>query len=728
MALRPTDANTVWFTLEIEGGQSFAVLEFSGNESISELYQFNVTIVSEDNLSMPDLLAKSVQLSFQPDNCDSVRELNGIISRIDFSKEVGYSVLYKIEIVPICELLKYRGDNRIFQELSVEDIITKVFETANIPSDMYSFNLNEQHALRHYCVQFGETDFAFISRLMEEEGIFYYFEHNNGEHVMIITDQSAVLAEIEGAIIDYQVESGLASNSNHIQNFSYREQVITKGVSLRDFNFKKPALDFSSMAEASNDLALSVYEYPAVFQEESTPDDVSAIRLQEKLLAEKLASGRSDRNNLCPGYLFTLEDHNVSEFNIEYVITRVRHRGQQPQVLEALSSGQGSSYQNTFEAIPSDVVYRPIRKTRKPQITGVQTAIVVGPAGEEIYTDEFGRVKVQFHWDELGQKDENSSCWVRVSQLWAGAGWGAMFIPRIGQEVIVEFVNGDPDRPIITGRVYHGTNKPPYTLPDEKTKSTIRSNTSLGGGSANELLMEDKADETQVVLSNAYGHKLTQDEKEQVFTLETRDQHKLVMDDKNKLSSFNTTNGHTPKIEDSENNGEGKISITSTNGHLIEIDDLAKTLKMQSVDGHVFLIDDENKLVSITTTNGHSVVMSDNDENITMTSTGGHTFILDDSAGVMSMEDSGGNLVKLDGNGSKITIECASGDIDVSAASGKISLAAMEVEIAADMDLKMSGGMNASMEGGLEAKVSGTMAKLEGSAMTDVIGGLVKIN
>jgi type VI secretion system secreted protein VgrG len=224
------------------------------------------------------------------------------------------------------------------------------------------------------------------------------------------------------------------------------------------------------------------------------------VRLQQALVSREQAEGESYCPRLSPGFTFTLHGHDFNKFNREYLVTEITHSGSQPQVLQERGGGGGSHYSNHFVAIPSSVTLRPAQVTRKPVIEGVQTAIVTGPAGEEIYTDEHGRIKVQFHWDRRGTHDEKSSCWIRVSHAWAGAGWGAIYIPRIGQEVIVEFIEGDPDRPIITGRVYHGVNRPPYELPAEKTKSTLKSDSTLGGGGSNELRFEDKKGAEEVYL------------------------------------------------------------------------------------------------------------------------------------------------------------------------------------------------------------------------------------
>ena len=266
----------------------------------------------------------------------------------------------------------------------------------------------------------------------------------------------------------------MAKTEEHVYRYRYAEEVRPGAVRYRDYNFKKPDLNLQTEFEAEVDTNLEVYDYPGNYAAPELGKTRAQVRLEELQAVRKTGNGESDCVRLLPGFQFTLDEHTRDEFNQQYLLTEVRQTGRQPQVLGEGASNEGSSYANAFVCIPADVPYRPARITRKPVVEGAQTAIVVGPKGEEIYTDEHGRVKVQFHWDREGEADENSSCWIRASSAWAGAGWGAISIPRIGQEVIVDFLEGDPDRPIITGRVYNGTNRPPYALPDEKTKSTLK--------------------------------------------------------------------------------------------------------------------------------------------------------------------------------------------------------------------------------------------------------------
>ncbi|MEJ2694268.1 MAG: type VI secretion system tip protein TssI/VgrG, partial [Candidatus Thiodiazotropha sp.] len=343
------------------------------------------------------------------------------------------------------------------------------------------------------------SELNFISRLMEEEGIGFFFEHSEQNHVLVMCDGEVAFQPMPGeANLIYHPPTGAAPEQEHIFQYGYTQETRPGSVTYRDYNFKKPDLNLQTEADAEQETQLEFYDYPGRYDDSDLGQRRAQVRLEAARTMRRRGWGKSDCVRFQPGYRFTLEQHARASFNQKYLLTQVEQNGRQPQVLGEEASSEGSAYHNEFIGIPAEVPYRPERIAKKPIVEGTQTALVVGPEGEEIYTDEHGRVKVSFHWDREGEANEKSSCWIRVSQAWAGAGWGAMVLPRIGQEVIVDFLEGDPDRPIITGRVYHGTNCPPYALPEEKTKSTLKSNSSKGGGGSNEIRLEDKKGEEQI--------------------------------------------------------------------------------------------------------------------------------------------------------------------------------------------------------------------------------------
>ncbi|MGQ9609779.1 MAG: type VI secretion system Vgr family protein [bacterium] len=497
---RSSEADFVFVASDYDG--ELRVLRFNGTEALSEPFRYSLRLAAQDSeIDFETIIGTPAYLSIYGETGE--RYVNGIVTRFSQGNVGNRYTVYNAELMPTIYLLSMRYKCRIFQDMSVQDIIEQIFEEANIQSDCYRFALQGNHPAREYCVQYRESELNFISRLMEEEGIFYFFEHDNEKHVMVIADNPDVHVEIENSTIVFNEASNMVADQESIYEYRFIQQIRPSVVSLRDFNFEQPSLGGMDVMALAGEKApyyegdLEVYDYPGEYTEQKTGSDLAQIKLEVLRRNRQIGSGSSVCRRFLPGYKFTMDQHPRSDFNQEYLITKVTSSATQP-LGEDL--GEGLTYNNEFECIPASVPFRPPRKAIRPLVEGVQTAIVVGPSGEEIYTDEHGRVKVQFHWDREGLGDENSSCWIRVSQGWAGLGWGTIFIPRIGQEVIVDFLEGDPDRPIITGRVYNGENIPPYELPNEKTKSTIKSESSKGGDGYNEIRFEDNKGNEEIFI------------------------------------------------------------------------------------------------------------------------------------------------------------------------------------------------------------------------------------
>jgi type VI secretion system secreted protein VgrG len=491
------------FLFEVDGlSQTLRVVRFAGSEGLSELFRFEVIIASEEGgIAFDDVIGKAALLTMRADEGEP-RYVHGIVARLrqgDFGKKL---TTYHLTIVPRPWRLLHRHDCRIFQEQTAPDIIKKVLEGAGLSAGTdFRFAVQSTYAVREYCVQYRESDWAFISRLMEEEGIAYFFEHEADKHVLAIVDSAASYVPIAGeSTVKFRPTLGALSKGEHVQRFHYAEEIRSGKITIRDYDFKKPSLKLESTSKNEGALFadLEIYDHPGDYVVPAVGDALASLRLEERSSLRKQGEGESACERLIPGFTFTLSEHAREALNREYLVTRIEHQGAEPTMSEA--GTETPRYENRFEVIPSDVPFRPALTTPRPTVKGVQSAVVVGPSGEEIYTDEHGRVKVQFFWDRLGKKDEKSSCWIRVSQVWAGEGWGAMHIPRVNQEVLVDFFEGDPDRPIIVGRVYHGTNVPPYALPANKTRSTIKSNSTPGGNGSNELRFEDKAGSEEIYL------------------------------------------------------------------------------------------------------------------------------------------------------------------------------------------------------------------------------------
>ena len=498
-----SDFNVTQFIFEV-AGEKLKVVDFIANEQISEPYNCHITIASTDQINFDDIINKEGLLTIYNDDKSLDRFFHGIVDELIQVGRNGQYYMYQVNLVPKFKLLNLKQNVRIFQNKNAQDIITQVLNEADIASDDFMFSVLKPCEVRTYCVQYRETDFDFISRLLEEEGIYYYFEHLKDKHKIIFQDGAVASPSIIGdPTLPFVYGANLASDKDTISSFTFSKQILPGKSVLRDFNFEKTTLDLTSEQKGDVNQNLEIYDYPGKYLLGAQGSKISKIRFEQNIVFTEKGSGNSNCPRLMPGFTFTLGNHDVRSFEQNYLIVSVSHTGHQPQVLDKDAPGTGFSYTNQFLCIPDTVIMRPIIKTPKPIVQGVQTAIIVGPSGEEIYTDKHGRVKVQFHWDREGEKNEKSSCWIRVSQGgWAGANWGGMHIPRIGHEVIVDFIEGDPDRPIITGKVYHGQNIPPYPLPAQKTKSTIKSRSTPGGGSDNfnEFRFEDKKGEEEIYL------------------------------------------------------------------------------------------------------------------------------------------------------------------------------------------------------------------------------------
>ncbi len=502
------------------------VIKFTGREALSELFQFQLELALED--VEPDfeaILGKPAMLTIEGN--EGTRYICGIVSKFEQSSEPTRLTQYKAELVPKAWLLGLRHKSRIFQEMTVPDIIKKVLIDADIPASEFQFKLKARYQEREYCVQYRESDLAFISRLMEEEGIYYWFEHSKNKHVLTLGDASSVHTPIEGdPKLYFQSATGEEPDIEHIYRFQYMQAVRPGEIVLRDYDFKKPKLDLTVKKAADRDTALEIYDYPGEYVQPSVGTTLSEIRLQEQQTPRKVGNGKSNCRRLLPGFKFDMAEHPRPDLNHEYLLTKVFHSGSQLQALkETAGTTSANEYRADLECIPSTVQFRPMRVTPRPHISGSQTAIVTGPKGEEIYPDEHGRVKVQFHWDRDGKKDEKSSCWIRVSQTWAGPTWGAIIIPRIGQEVVVQYLEGNPDLPIITGTVYNGDNRPPFGLPGGKSQMGFKSNSTLGGGGYNEFILDDTKGNELIRVHGQFDmdSKIEHDLREHVLNDRTRD-------------------------------------------------------------------------------------------------------------------------------------------------------------------------------------------------------------
>ncbi|MCV4267152.1 type VI secretion system Vgr family protein [Pseudomonas capsici] len=455
----------------------------SGEESLNTLGQYFLHGQADTALTLTSAIATHVTTTLHNDAM--LRPMDALVAEIRQLPADATADRYQVLLRPWLWWLTLASNNRVFQNLSTSDIVTSIFTDHGF-SD-HKLSLTGSYTPREYCVQYGETDFAFVSRLLEEEGIFWFFTHEEGKHTLVLADNNDAFPAIpNGPAVKY-LGQGMGNRELHgIRSGQLVLQAVSGVYSASDYEFTTPTTSLYSKAEAKAG-PLSMYEHPGGYIAKARGDALTKQRVDGLRSQEKRFIGESDCRRLVPGHYFTLSGHDDATLNIDWVVTAVTH--------EASHEG----YRNRFEAIPKATTFRPARLTPKPRMH-TQTATVVGKSGEEIWTDEYGRIKIQFPWDRDGKNDETSSCWVRVVLPWTGKGFGMQFVPRIGQEVIVTFIDGDPDRPLVSGCVYNGDNALPYALPANQTQSGIKTNSSKGGGGFNELRFEDKKDAEEVFL------------------------------------------------------------------------------------------------------------------------------------------------------------------------------------------------------------------------------------
>jgi len=582
------------------GKDVLLLTSFDGTESISSPFTFKLTALSTHLDIVPDdIVGKQITVKIQNEHG---RVFNGFVEQFFFG-EVDDSGLRKYHLTMVSWLwfLSCTEGRRIFQNKNTKDIVSQVFQDLGFSDFDFRAKGGEP---REYCVQYGESDLDFVSRLLAEEGYAYYFSHEANKHTLIIVDKVNAYDECPETNLTYARGSALDSQ---IVSWEHHYQFRKGGWTLNDYNFKEPnknlGVERNSKSKYANNDKFKHYEYPGLY-EAGLGADLVKVRMDAEEVAMNMIEGSSNCSTFYSGGLFTLDKHEAKAEKGSYILLTVGHKASESSYYTG-AKGSGSSYANTFTCIPADVHYRP-KVEKRPVMRGPQSAVVTGPAGEEVYIDEFGRIKVQFIWDRDGKKDENSSCFLRVMQSWAGNGWGSSFIPRIGHEVIVSFLDGDPDRPIVTGAVYNGANKPPYS---SKTQSGIKTRSTKGAGTANynELRFEDKKGSEQVYV-HAEKNLDTMVENNETLTVDNdrtktvnHDENSTIENDRNKTVSNNQTEtiGNNKTIDVGKDHQEsvmGNMTITvdkdlkeSVNGQYIEnvTKDYAlqaKTITMQADD------------------------------------------------------------------------------------------------------------------------------------------------
>jgi type VI secretion system secreted protein VgrG len=664
------------------GEDVLLLTSFQIEEEMSRPFVGVLDILSEKrDIAAADIVGKAVGVTVTLDK-ESPRYFHGMVSAFE-SSGLGARGLrrYRAEIAPWPWFLSRTSDLRIFQDKSVKEIVEQIFDDAGF-SD-YEASLTGTYEKRDYCVQYRESDLDFVQRLLEEEGIFYFFRHEETKHVLVLADDKSAYQDCDEAEVKF---SDGQLDEAHIVDWTHRFEFRPGAYAHTDYNFETPATSLMSTTKTIVDLPdatkYELYDYPGLHAKKAQGDPRAKVRMEEQETPFSAASGGSSCVSFMVGGKFKLKLYEPDETQegTGHVITSVSHHASDDSYTSGKSTGE---YWNSFRCIRDDVLFRPRRRTHKPFVEGPQTATVVGPSGEEIYTDKYGRVKVQFHWDREGKKDEKSSCWLRVAQVWAGKQWGAHVWPRIGQEVLVDFLDGDPDRPIIVGAVYNADQMPPYELPANQTRSGIKSRSTKSGTAENfnEIRFEDKKDSEEI-----YVHA----EKDMKRVVENDDVLEVGLVKKNKGDQTITVhNDHSTTVK------EGKHTTTVEKGDVLLLVKQGK---------HTIQVDTGDDMLQVKT--GNRTVQVD---------TGNDTHKV--SAGNRSAEISAGND-------------------STNVAAGKSSVEAMQ-----SIELKVGGnsikidqsgitikGMMVTIEGQMMLECKSVMTTVKGDAMLTLKGGITMIN
>jgi len=625
-------------------------------EELGRLSEFDLSALStRSDIASAEILSKNVTVKLELTS-GGFRYFNGYVTRFSQGGMVGRYYQYRMIVRSWLWFATRTADCRIFQEKTVPDIIKEVF--ADHPVAVFEDGLTGKYSKRTYCVQYRETDFNFVSRLMEEEGIYYYFDHQDSRHVLKLVDSNSTHKALEhkATIAYYPPGKEIRADEEFIHACTFAQNIKPGNVAHTDFDFTKPKADLTTKAKliAKHERAdYEIFDYPGEYAQSDDGDRYARARVDE--LHSEFDRGELECNvrEIAVGRTFTFSNAPRRDQEHEYLIVGAQYQ-LEDNAYES-SSDEGASYHCQFTVQQRRQQFRPARITPVPKVSGPQTAMVVGAGGEEIWTDKYGRVKVQFHWDRYGKKDENSSCWIRVSNPWAGGNWGGMAIPRIGQEVVVDFLEGDPDQPIITGRVYNADQMPPYDLPASKTQTGIKSRSSPGGGAANfnEIRLEDKKGSEQLFLHA---------EKNQDIEVEKDETHWVGQDRKKTIDRDETTHVKHDRTETVDNN-----ETITIHGNRTEVVDKDETITIHQNRTETV---DKDERISI---HGGRTETVDKDEGITIH--GGRTKTVDKDetisvGGTRSAKITGDDTVQI---GKSLTIN-ATDTITIKVGSASITM------------------------------------------------------
>lgn len=678
------------------GADKLLLAGFSGSEGISMPFRFDLSLMAQSTIDATKVIGQPVTITIADATGGDARYINGVVSAFAQTGADTTFIWYRAHIVPALSLLTRRADIRIFQQKSVTDVIEAVLKEASVD---YTLNVTGSYQPLEYCVQYRETDFAFVSRLMEEHGIFYFFTHTESKHTLVLADASSAHQACAGqATARFHSTTSGSSDEDTVSSWELQHEFRTGKYTLTDYNMETPSTSLTvseptTVKMGDND-KYETYDFPGEYGKKGDGEALARVRMQEQEARTIVASGSSSCRAFTTGCRFTLSEHPQTGNDGQYVLTVVSHSASNGSFVSA-NQGPAPHYWNTFTCIPFSTPFRPERVTPRPMAYGLQSAIVVGSSAEEIWVDKYGRVKVQFFWDRQGKKNEQSSCWVRVAQPWAGKNWGFVAWPRIGQEVLVAFESGDPDRPVIVGSLYNAEQMPPYTLPANQTQTGIKSRSSKGGGTDNynELRFEDKKGSEEVHV---------QAEKDLTTVVKNNETREV--------RNARTT---TIQSDDVKTIKKGKQETTLEEGdHLTYLKKGAQSVLLKDGNRQVWLQQGD---MTLDMDNGNYLADLDQGNHKTHLANGDHSVEID--VGDMKIAiHTGDQSTKADAGG--ITFEALE-SIELKVGQSSIKVDQMGVTIQ---------GMMIKIEGQIQTEIKGVMTSIKGDAMLQAQGGITMIN
>ncbi len=690
-----------------------SVLSFEGEEEISSLFEYRIEFISKDpELDAAKILNKAATFIMNRGDEDPVK-IHGIISVFEqFGKTPDY-IFYRAVLVPQVWRLNLVYQNEVYQNMDIKGIIKEIADDIGLTGQDYKIDLKNNYPKKEYIVQYRETNLNFLKRRLEHYGIYFYFDHSGDKDVIVFTDANGNLKELplDGAI-GYNINKDPLSEKESVSEITCSERVVTGMVQLKDYNYMFPEKQLMAQSQIDNSQPGLFYDFGDDFENESEAESLAKTRNQEFLCAKKIFHGRSDCRYFSSGYKFKLEKHYRETWNGEYIITSVRHTGNQHGLFGLLSYSKKNmpTYENSFNAIPSDIEYKPKRKTAVPRISGIMSAKIESGSGDEYaFVDDHGRYKAKMLFDISDKSNGEATLPIRLVQSYSGSGYGTHFPNHKGTELLWACVDGNVDRPIGLGTVPNPSQASPV-VSKNKMQNVIRT------AAGNEIILDDKTNETQIGFTTADGHKVLLDDKEDKILVSSKDKYTMTFDDKNENTKVKSKNGHLLVMDDKNE----KIEVQSKNGHKISIDDGSGGEKITLVDSsgeNTLVIDISNKKIIVKTDNG----------NIDMHAPNGK---IDIKATELNVETTGDTKFKAANIQSEAKVDYKIKATNVTEeASMDLKMKGMNLEAKGDMNVKVEGGMNFEAKGGMAAKVEGgATADFKGGGMATLKGGIVMIN